>query len=144
MLIGFFHTSSGTAFQARPGHLSGQDGVARVEYRKTLPDNALVLAGDDHRDAGRGYHVGAGRAEQQPGGPAQVVAADHDELEMARRLIDQTQQCTVNLGSVARLHIVVGDLDRIDDDLAGLFSVSLMELSGDRGGGQPRAGLRRT
>ena len=53
---------------------------------------------------------------------------------MARRLIDQTQQCTVNLGSVALLHIVVGDLDRIDDDLAGLFSVPLMELSRDRCG----------
>ena len=69
-----------------------------------------------------------------PGGPALVVAADHDELEMARRLIKHNK-CTVNLGSVALLHIVVGYLDRIDDDLAGLFSVPLMELSRDRGGG---------
>ena len=64
-------------------------------------NNVLVLAGDDHRDAGCVYHSGADRAEQHSGESAPAVAADHDELgglgfveEMARRAVKH--QPTVN------------------------------------------------
>jgi len=59
-----------------------------------VSDNVLVLAGDDHRDAGRVHHSGADRTEQHSGESAPAVAADHHELgrlalveQMARRVI---------------------------------------------------------
>ena len=70
-----------------------------------VPDNALVLAGDDHRDAGCVYHGGADRAEQHSSESAPAVAADHDELgrlgfveEMAGRLIKHNPTVDGDIG----------------------------------------------
>jgi len=46
-----------------------------------------------------------------------------------------TRGVGIDLGSIALLHAVFGDLDRIGDDLAGVFFVSLVDLSRDGGGG---------
>ena len=48
--------------------------------RYPMGDNVLVLASDDHRDAGSVYHSGADRAERHSGESAPAMAADHHEL----------------------------------------------------------------
>ena len=68
-------------------------------------NSALVLAGDDHRDAGCVYHGGADRAEQHSGESAPAVAADHHELgglgfveQMAGRVIKHNPAVNSDVG----------------------------------------------
>ena len=72
-----------------------------------MPDRAfpLVLAGNDHRYAGRLRDGGADRTEQHPGESASAMATDDDELgplglveQMASRLLKLDQSVDRDLG----------------------------------------------
>ena len=91
----------------------------------------------DHRDRAVGMmdQPGADRAEQGPLQRVLPAAADHHHVRLFGQVDKaghgrRTHQFTVDLGSVAILHAVFGDLDRIGDHFPPLSSCQLATSAG--------------